>query len=139
MAATNLFEDLKKALSDLKVFLDTNATKIKPAVKPLDQLTGGRVSDLINRLIALMDKLKAGIDKLDTSIVPGLEEVTKFSQNVKALLAASKTLLPDEAASIQEIENVANIVTGLPSVDALKAEIKSLIDDIKRHLNSLKS
>jgi ABC-type transporter Mla subunit MlaD len=139
MAATNLFEELKKALTELKEFLDANVGKIKPAVQPLDQLTGGRVSDLIDRLIALMDKLKAGIDKLDTSIVPGLDDVTKFSESVKTVLAASKSLLPDEADSIKEIEDVANIVTSLPSIDALKTEIKSLIDAIKGHLNTLKS
>jgi ABC-type transporter Mla subunit MlaD len=139
MAATNLFEDLKKALTDLKEFLDGNVGKIKPAVQPLDQLTGGRISDLIDRLIALLDKLKAGIDKLDPGLVPGLDDVTKFSQNIKSLLSASKSLLPDEADSIKEIEDVANIVTSLPSIDQLKTEIKSLIDAIKGHLNTLKS
>jgi phage-related protein len=139
MAGTNLFEDIKKALTDFKTFLDGNVGKIKPAVKPLDQLTNGRVTDLINKLIDLMNKLKAEIDKLDPNLVPGLDDVTKFTQNIKALLDASKSLLPGEAGAIKEISDVADIVTSLPSVTQLKNEIKTLIDAIVAHLTSLKS
>jgi hypothetical protein len=136
--ATNLFEDLKKALNDLKVFLDENTAKIKPVVKPLDEMTKGKVIELINKLIDLMTKLKAEIDKL-SSQVPGLQDFTKFTQNVKGLLDASKALMPGEANTIKEIEDVASVVIGLPSVDKLKAEINGLIDDIIKNLNALKA
>jgi hypothetical protein len=50
-----------------------------------------------------------------------------------------KTLLPDEADEIDSVLEVANLVTGLPSLDAVKAEILSLIDAITGHLNTLKT
>lgn len=139
MAAPNLFEELKTVLSQFKEFLAANVDKIKPAVAPLDQLTGGRVTELINKLIDLMNKLKAEVDKLDPNLIPNLGEVTQFTQSVKSLLETSKSLLPDEADTINDILGVADIVTSLPSVEQLKDEIKTLIDTIITHLNSLKA
>ena len=137
MAAPNLFEEVKTALNDFKVFLDGNVSKIKPAVAPLNQLTGGRISELITKLVDLMNKLKAEIDKLNPNLVPGLAEVTRFTQGIKTLLQTSKSLLPNETATIDDIIGVADIVTSLPSIDQLKTEIKGLIDAIVGHLNSL--
>jgi ABC-type transporter Mla subunit MlaD len=139
MAAPNLFEELKTVLNQFKEFLAANVDKIKPAVAPLDQLTGGRVTELINKLIDLMNKLKAEVDKLDPNLIPNLGEVTQFTQSVKSLLETSKNLLPDEADTINDILGVADIVTSLPSVEQLKDEIKTLIDTIITHLNSLKA
>lgn len=139
MAAPNLFEELKSALQEFKDFLDANVNTIKPAVAPLDQLTGGRVSELITKLIGLMNDLKGEIDKLDPNLVPGLDKVTTFTQSVTTLLQTSKSLLPDQASTIDDILGVAGIVTSLPSIDQLKTELKALIDAIVGHLNSLKS
>ncbi len=139
MAAPNLFEELKTALSEFKGFLDDNVGTIKPAIAPLDQLTGGRVTELIDKLIDLLNKLKAEIDKLDPTVVPGLDKVTTFTQSVKSLLETSKSLLPDEADTIDDVIGVADIVTSLPSIEELKTEIMSLIDAIITHLVNLKS
>lgn len=137
MATQNLFDDLKKALSDFKTFLDANVGTIKPAVKPLDTLTSGRVTELINKLIALMNELEAEVDKLGSTTVPGLDKFTTFTQNVTTLLQTSKSLLPNEASNIDDILSVANIVTSLPSVGQVKDEIKTLIEGIKTNLNNL--
>jgi phage-related protein len=138
MAATSVFEDLKKALNDLNAFLDANVGTVKPVVKPLNDMTGGKVTELIDKLIDLLNDMKTEIDKLSGQI-PGLSEFTKFTQSVKGLLDASKALLPGEAGTIKEIEDVANVVIGLPSIDTLKASIKELIDKIVAHLKNLKS
>lgn len=139
MAAPNLFEELKSALDTFKTFLDENVGKIKPAIAPLDQMTGGRVSELITMLVDLMTSLKAEVDKLDPNLIPGLADVTTFTQNITTLLETSKGLLPDQADTIDDILDVAGIVTSLPSIEQLKEEIKGLIDAIIAHLNSLKS
>ena len=139
MAAPNLFEELKSALDTFKTFLDDNVGKIKPAVAPLDQMTGGRISELIGMLVDLMTSLKAEVDKLDPNLIPNQADVTTFTQSVKTLLETSKGLLPDQGDTIDEILDVAEIVTSLPSIEQLKEEIKGLIDAIITHLNNLTS
>lgn len=139
MAATNIYEDLKKALKDFKEFLGANTSKIKPAIAPLNQLTGGRVTQLIDKLIELMNKLKTEIGKLDPAAVPGLTEVTTFTQNVKTLLETAKNLLPDQATTINEVLAVADVVTGLPSLGQIKQEILDLIQAIINDLQTLKA
>ncbi|MDJ0753552.1 MAG: hypothetical protein QNJ45_08555 [Ardenticatenaceae bacterium] len=139
MASPNLFEEIKEALDEFKKFLDDNASTIKPAIAPLDQLTGGRVSELIDSLISLLNKLKAEVDKLDPNLVPGLDKVTTFTESIKTLLESSKSLLPDETDTIDDVIGVADIVTSLPSIDEIKGEITGLIDAIITHLNNLKS
>lgn len=139
MAAPNLYEELKEALKDFKDFLDTNTGKIKPAIAPLNQLTGGRVTELINKLIDLMNKLKIEIGKLDPSVVPGLDEMTTFTASVKTLLDTAKSLLPDQAATINDVLAVADVVTGLPSITEIKEEIINLIQAVINNLEALKA
>jgi hypothetical protein len=67
-----------------------------------------------------------------------LAEASTFTEKVKGFLEAAKNLLPDEADTIDDIVGVADVVTGLPSLDAVKTEILSLIDAIITHLNNLK-
>jgi len=135
---TNLFQELKDVLTEFKTFLDTNVPVIKPAINALAALIP-QINQLIDKLIDLMGKLKAEIDKLDVKNIPGLDKVSEFTTKVKDLLTTTKNLLPAEAGTIDDVLAVANVVSGLPSLDQVKTEIKSLIDAITAHLTSLKS
>ena len=137
MADQNLFEQLKAVLADFKSFLDTNVATIKPAIQAIAALVP-QVTQLIDELVGLLGKMKTEINNLDVGAIPGLGEVSEFTGKIPAFLDAAKKLLPNEAASIDSIASVASVVTGLPSVDAIKAEIIGLIDAIVVHLNSLK-
>lgn len=140
MATTpgSLFEDLKNALKDFKEFLDENVNTIKPAIAALKSLVP-QITELLDKLVDLMGKLKTEINELNVSAIPGLAEASEFTDKMKNFLNAMKTLLPDEAGEIDSVLEVANLVTGLPSLDEVKAEILSLIDAIIGHLNTLKS
>jgi ABC-type transporter Mla subunit MlaD len=138
MPAPNVYEELRDALKELKTFLDTNVPVIKPAINALSQIVP-QVNDLINELISLLNKLKTEIANLNVNAIPGLDKVATFTTTVKTLLETTKSLLPNEAARIDDVLRAADVVTGLPSVDQLKNEITSLIDAVVGHLNSLKS
>ncbi|HLV34219.1 MAG TPA: hypothetical protein VKY59_03855 [Spirillospora sp.] len=138
MAATNLFEELKEALEEFKTFLDANVATIKPAVNALADLIP-QVNDLINELVNLMNTLKTEIQNLDVSGIPGLSEVSEFTTKTTTLLNAAKNLLPDASAEIDQVLGIAEVVTSLPSLDQVKAEIIALLDAIIAHLNSLKA
>jgi len=137
MADQNLFEQLKEVLADFKSFLDDNVATIKPAIQAIASLVP-QVTELIDLLTGLLGKLKTELQNLDVGAIPGLGEVAEFTGKIPAFLDAAKKILPGEASSIDSIADVASVVTGLPSVDAVKAEILSLIDAITAHLNSLK-
>lgn len=138
MAAENLFQELKDVLQDFKDFLDENVPTIKPAIQALASLIP-QITELIDKLIDLMNKLKTEIQNLDVGAIPGLSEASEFTTKVKSFLDSAKNLLPDEAETIDEVISIADVVTGLPSLDAVKAEIITLIDAIVAHLNSLKA
>ncbi|QTE31204.1 hypothetical protein [Pengzhenrongella sicca] len=137
MADQNLFEQLKEVLADFKAFLDANVATIKPAVQAIASLVP-QITELIDLLVGLLGKLKTELQNLDVGAIPGLGEVAEFTGMIPALLEAAKKLLPGETSSIDSIADVADVVTGLPSVDAVKAELIALIDAITVHLNSLK-
>lgn len=137
MAADNLYEDLKDVLQDFKDFLDQHVPTIKPAIQALASLIP-QIVDLLDKLIDLMNKLKTEIQNLDVSAIPGLGEVSSFTDKVTAFLESSKNLLPDETDTIDDILSVTDVVGGLPSLDDVKNEILALIDEIVTHLNSLK-
>ena len=97
-----------------------------------------QIVDLLDLLIGLMNDLKTEVQNLDVSGIPGLDQVSQFTGQITTFLDTTKDLLPDQAATIEEIRSVANVVTGLPSLDEIKTEILALIDAITAHLNSLK-
>jgi ABC-type transporter Mla subunit MlaD len=136
--ATNLFDDLKKALQELKDFLAAKKDLIKPAVSALKGL-GLPIGDLLTQLITLLNKLKTEITNLDTSQVPGLSDMSSFTGSVRSVLEAAKSLLPDESAEIDQVLGVADVVTSLPSLDQIKQEITDLIDAIVADLQDLNS
>ncbi len=138
MAEKNLFEELKDVLQDFKDFLDANVPTIKPAIQALASLIP-QINDLIDLLVGLMNDLKTEINNLDVSAIPGLEEVSSFTTKIGSFLDAAESLLPDQQSTINEVRSVANVVTGLPSLDEVKTEILTLIDAIIAHLNSLKA
>lgn len=137
MAADNIYQELKDVLEDFKGFLDTNVPTIKPAIQALASLIP-QVTELLDKLIDLMNKLKTEIQNLDVGAIPGLAEASQFTTKVKDFLGAAKNLLPDEADTIDEVLAVADVVTGLLSLDTVKEDILNLITAIVAHLNSLK-
>jgi hypothetical protein len=134
----SLFEDLKNALKDFKEFLDQNVSTIATAISALKSLVP-QITELLDKLVDLMGKLKTEINNLNVSAIPGLAEASEFTDKMKNFLNAMKTLLPEETDSIDDVLEVANLVTGLPSLDEIKTEILSLIDAIVGHLNTLKN
>lgn len=138
MAQHNLFEDLKEALTSFKEFLDTNVATIKPAIQALKSIVP-QITELITKLIDLMGKLKTEINNLNPGVVgEGLTKVTEFTNATKTLLTTAKGLLPNEAGTIDDVLEVVNVVSSLPSLDAIKGEIIALIDSIVANLNQLK-
>jgi len=137
MAEKSLYEELKDVLQEFKGFLDANVPTIKPAIQALASFIP-QITDLLDQLIELMNQLKTEIENLDVGAIPGLDEVSSFTGNVKSFLEASKSLLTDQTSTIDSILSVVDVVSGLPSLDEVKAEILSLIDAISAHLSSLK-
>jgi len=136
MPGPNLFEELKDALTKFQTFLDANVGTIKPAVQSLKAIVP-QVGDLITKLIDLMGKLRDEIDKINPGTVQGLTTVTEFANNIKTLLDTSKGLLPNEAAKIDGMLQVVDVVSSLPSLDALKDTVKQLINGIVTDLTKL--
>lgn len=138
MAEDNLYQELKNVLEDFKTFLDDNVSTIKPAIQALASLIP-QVVDVIDLLINLMNQIKAEIENLDVSAIPGLSEVSQFTSQITNFLDASADLLPsDTQGTVEDIRSVINVVGGLPSLDEVKQDILDLIDAIVTHLNSLK-
>ena len=137
MAAQNLFDELKAALTTFKDFLHNNVATIKPAIQALKSLVP-QVGELIGKLIDLMGKLKTEINNLNPAVVPGLDKVSEFTTGITSLLTTAKNLLPSEAGAIDEVLAVTDAVSSLPSLDAVKAEIIALLDAIIADLNQLK-
>jgi hypothetical protein len=137
MADSNLYADLKKALQDFKDFLHSNVATIKPAIQALKSLIP-QIGDLLDKLISLMGQLKTEITNLDVSNIPGLSQVSAFTTGIKTLLTTAENLLPNQKPAIDDVLKVTDVVSGLPSLDTVKADILKLIDDIVTDLNSLK-
>jgi ABC-type transporter Mla subunit MlaD len=137
MADTNLYEELKDALQQLKDFLQANTATIKPAIQALASIVP-QVVTLIDQLIGLLNQVKTEISNLNVSGIPGLAEVSGFTENVTTFLNTAKALLPSEASTIDEVLGAASVVGSLPSLDQVKQEILDLIDAVIADLNQLK-
>ena len=134
---TNLYDDLKKALQELKDFLQTNTATIKPAIQALAGAVH-QIVTLIDDLIGLLNKVKTEISNLNVAGIPGLAQLSQFTQTVTTFLTTAKALLPAEASTIDEVLGAAKVVSGLPTLDQVKAEIVQLITDVVADLGQLK-
>jgi hypothetical protein len=137
----NLFDELKEALGKFKAFLDDKAVfdTVKTAVRALKSIVP-QITELIDKLVDLMGKLRTEIEKLDPNVLGGtLTRVTEFTTSVKTLLVTAKGLLPNEADTIDDVIKVADVVSSLPSLGAVKKEITDLIDVIVPKLKELKA
>lgn len=139
MADTNLFQELKDALQELKDFLDTNVPAIRGAVSALGSAFP-QIGELLDLLIGLMNDIKTEIENFDPAVIPGLAELAGFTQQIGNLADTVRGFLPPEkAADIDQIVQVAHTISSLPSLDELREELLALIDAIVSHLMSLKS
>ena len=134
---TNLYQELKDALQELKYFLQQNTATIKPAIQALASLVP-QVVTLIDELIGLLNQVKTEINNLNVSGIPGLAQVSQFTQTVTTFLNTAKALLPNEASTIDEVLGAASVIGSLPSLDQFKQEIIELIDEIVADLKQLK-
>ncbi|MEO1091406.1 MAG: hypothetical protein AAFX81_12265 [Pseudomonadota bacterium] len=135
--ADTLFDELKDALQELKDFLDGNVATIKPAIDALKLIVPDQIGDLLGKLISLMGKLKTEIQNLDVGSIPGLGEAAAFTGQIGNFISAAEKILPSDSSEFQAVRDAADVITGLPSVDAVKTELIALIDAIVGHLNTL--
>jgi hypothetical protein len=139
MAAPNLFQDLKNALTDLKNFLDgPTVTAIGNAIKTLSAVVP-QIKDVINDIVGVLTKLDTEIQNLNVGNIPGLDKVGQLTSSIKTVLQSAKAVLPNEADAIDKVIAGADLVTGLPSVGDIKGEIHTLLGDIIGKLNGFKA
>jgi hypothetical protein len=98
-----------------------------------------QIDDLIDSLAGLLESLKTEIDNLDVKEIDGLSEVASFTDKMKTMLETAKNLLPDKADDIDSVLSIADVVSGLPSLDEIKQEITTLLDDCIGLVEDLKS
>lgn len=135
---STLFDELKTALGQFKGFLDTNVPVIKPAIAALSTAVP-QIGQLLTQLITLMGQLKQEIQNLNVAGIPALAQVAQFTDGVRTLLTTAENLLPAQKPAIDDVLAIVSVVSALPSLDAVKAEIIILIEAITAHLNTLKS
>jgi hypothetical protein len=133
---SNLYQDVKDALTQFKQFLDSSTAELKPAIAALKPIVP-QIGDLLAKLIDLMGQLKTAISNLDVNNIPGLAQVSQFTSGITSLLTTAEALLPQEKPAIDEVLGAANVITGLPSLSTIKQDILDLLDAIVGDLNAL--
>jgi hypothetical protein len=140
MASANPYQDLKDALQELWDILDTSEEydAIAAAITAL-AVVFPDITKLIDELIGLLNQLKKAVEDLNVTGVPGLEKVTQVTAAATAIAKAAQVLLPDnKQEGVTSVLNLLSQVSGLPSLDTVKADVIKLITDINGKLAALK-
>ena len=126
MADTNVYQDLKDALSKFKDFMTTNLDIIKTALKAAAAFIP-QVPGVIDQLVGLLNTLKSEIDKIDPSKLTGVAQISALTDGVGAILTATKAILPDQSAAIEGVTTALGVLKSVPSLTQIKADILSLM------------
>lgn len=136
---TSIYDDVKTQLQDFLTFLDAHKNDIKPAVQAIRAVLP-QVDDLLTKLIDLMGKIDAAIQSLDITKIPGVAQVTTFTQSVTSLLQTVSSLVPSEADAINTVLGVAKVVGGLSDLGGtIKSDIDKAIQAIIADLKFLQA
>lgn len=140
MAVQNIFSELKALLDDFDTFLSgETVTQVTEAISAVAAIIP-QVNELIDKPISILQALKTEIDKFSIGDIPNVSTVAGFAERLGAFLEASKTLLPQQAGTIDDVVDVAEVVAGLPNLsEQLKTELKAVIDRIIAKFNDMKS
>jgi ABC-type transporter Mla subunit MlaD len=143
MPVENLYEQLNDALQEFKSFLDklvaTDEFDILKTV--LETLQGfvPQITQMIDKVIELLQDLKAGIAEIDLGNIPDLDTATKLSANITATLAAASPFLPGRHSEITTVVNTANVIASIPGLtEELRNKIIACIDVIIDRMTKLK-
>lgn len=136
---TDILTQLKDDLKVFEDFLKSNADTIHKAFQALHSLFP-QVDELLDKLIKLMTDIQTEVQSLDITAIPGVQQVTGFTDALKSLLGTLRNLLPNDQKSIDEVLSVANVVGELPQLggDTKKAVLDS-IAAIIGFLNQIKA
>lgn len=137
MADTNVYQDLKDALSKFKDFMTQNLDVIKAALKAVAAFIPN-VPQVIDQLIGLLNTLKSEIDKIDPSKLTGVAQISALTDGVGAILTATKALLPDQSSAIEGVTTALGVLKSVPSLTQIKTDIISLLTDVTGLLTQVK-
>jgi hypothetical protein len=139
MAQDDQFKQLDTALGEFESFLDPKVATIKPTLQTLSKFLP-QINTLIDSLIALMNSLKAEIQKINLGAIGGgaVQEVTDLSGHAGTFLTAAAPLVPQEAALIDKAQSALGVVGGLSNFGSLQTSILNHIDHLIGDLNQLK-
>lgn len=132
----NLFQELHDALTEFKQFIEANQATLKTAVTGLKSIVP-QVGDLMTKLIALMGQLKDAVNNLNVGAIAGLDKISEFTTTATKLLQTAEALLPQQKSAIDDVVSAANVVSGLPSLNAIKQEILDLLTAIVTDLQTI--
>jgi ABC-type transporter Mla subunit MlaD len=132
---SNLYQELHDALTQFENFIHDNIGTLKTVIDKIKKIVPS-IGILLTTLIDLMGKLHDAISKIDVTGID-LTQITQFTSKVKALLQTAEGLLPDQKNAIDEVLHAADVVTALPSLSTIKADILKLLEDITKDLKSL--
>jgi hypothetical protein len=144
MPVENAFETLNTNLQEFKNFLDNlvatgEFAALKTALQALQNFVP-QIATMLNRVIALLQDLRNEIDGMDLGAIPNVGDAVTMVENVSSVLEAARAFLPGQKKEIDEVMNVAHMVSSIPGLTAdLKENILSCIDAIIIHFTNLKA
>jgi hypothetical protein len=144
MPVENAFETLNSTLQEFKNFLDNlvatgEFATLKTGLQVLQNFVP-QIATMLNRVIVLLQDLRNEIDGMDLGAIPNVGDAVTMVENVSSVLEAARAFLPGQEKEIDEVMNVAHVVSSIPGLTAnLKESILSCIDAIIVHFSNLKA
>jgi ABC-type transporter Mla subunit MlaD len=134
MPDPNVYQKVHDALDALAKFLTSQPyTGVKAMIVQMASRFP-QIRVVVEKLCDLMDDFKVEIEKLDVG--DALDNAPEFLETLSKLLASGEQMFPDQAADLQ---NVDKVVDEVGQVIPILSKTLTLILDIKKELDALKS
>ncbi len=129
MTDAAVYQDVRKNLETLRNFLMNNEQALRSGLDSLSSVVP-QVRHLTGNMVTIMEQFRSTLDSVKSITYSDVELLMAFSGHLHDFLSDKNPLLPEEPEHSADLNNGANLLSGLNDLAQMREELVQITEDI---------